>query len=390
MCFTGGPRCYGDAKGIYQRALKTYEDYPTPGNEAALKLAKAEMMLTPEGIETVRAKDPEKADRMQQVYDYQLEGAKDYERYRSESTRTMDKIKDEQKETATEIAALSEKIQALASSMSNDEIDNANGDYDNMMVPFEYTQEMDQSRYDDLTAKRTELTAKSDLAEARMNTINEANAANLERRKNGQPLQHPHLMPAKFDSYFADTEKKHFNSDSAGSTFSKAKNLNEVLTLASRQRGNLEGDDREKLIARGADPSSFDSAKRYLMVATNGKLGTVMASQLDDSTMVRVVQKSEKTKPVCVVETTSKRDVDFATVVLVDNPTMPGTENHASLLITAFPGASGPSGSSNDLLPHVGKNITVAEAKQIFGRDFTINTILSRKIAEKIASRQDA
>lgn len=380
MCHTGGPRCYVDAKGIYQRAVKTHEEYPTPGNAAALKKAKLELALTPEGIASERAKNPDKADAMQKVYDHQLEGAGDYERFRSESTRTLTKLKEEQKETATEIEAVSKKLRAVIYEMNTDELDDANGDY-NSMIPFAHQAKENQYLYEALEAEKATLTAKSDLTEARMNTINEANAANLERRKNGEPLKHPHLMPAKFEAYFADTERKHFNADSAGSTFTEAKNLNEVLAVASRQRGNLEGDDREKLIARGADPSSFDSAKRYLMVETKGKLGTVMASELDDSTMVSVVQKSEKTKPVCVVETNAKSNTDFATVVLVDKPTMPGTEAHPSLLITAFPGASGPSGSNNDLLPHVGKKISVAEAKKIFGRDFSINTVLKKQDA---------
>jgi hypothetical protein len=381
MCHTGGPRCYEDAKGIFLRAQEAYNKNPTPQNEKELKKAKMEMLLTPEGIESVRVKRPEKANYMQKIYDHQLEGARDYERFRAESTRTIARLEEEQADSAKQIAAVTEKIQAVVRDMSNDEIDNENGDY-NSMVPFEHQHEEDRHLYETLSAERVALTVKSELTKARINTINDANAANLERRKNRQPLQHPHLMPAKFDSYFADTERKHFNADSAGSTFTEAKNLNEeVLALASRQRKNLEGDDREKLIARGADPSSFDSSKRYLMVETKGKLGTVMASELNDSTMVSVVQKSEKTKPVCVVETNAKKDTDFATVVLVDNPTMPGTENHASLLITAFPGASGPSGSSNDLLPHVGKKISVGEAKKIFGRDFSINTILRKQNA---------
>jgi hypothetical protein len=380
MCHTGGPRCYEDGKAIFIKAKQDYEENPSPKTEADLKKAKLDMLMTPEGIESVRAKDPEKADKMQKIYDHQLEGAKDYERFRAESTRTLARLEEEHVQAAERIEAINARLERAQKNIRMSEFDNANGGFtsDDDLID-------QQDEYYDIKSKleteRESLTAKAGLIQARINTVNEANAANLERRKNGQPLQHPHLMPAKFDSYFADTERKHFNADSAGSTFTEAKNLNEVLALASRQRKNLEGDDRQKLIERGADPSSFDSSKRYLMVQTKGKLGTVMASELDDSTMVSVVQKSEKTKPVCVVETNSKKDTDFATVVLVDNPTMPGTENHASLLITAFPGTSGPSGSNNDLLPHVGKKISVGEAKKIFGRDFSINTVLRKQTA---------
>jgi hypothetical protein len=377
MCHTGGPRCYEDAKGIFLRAQEAFVKNPTPQNEEDFKKAKMEMLLTPEGIESVRAKRPEKADYMQKIYDQQLEGARDYERFRAESTRTLDRLKSEEKEAAEQIEAVDAKIAQANKTMAYDEFSNANGGFisdDDL----EDNRNAHESAMEKFTAEKAQLAAKLELTKARIDTVNEANAANLERRKNGEPLQHPHLMPAKFESYFADTERKHFSSDSAGSTFTEAKSLNEVLALASRQRKNLEGDDRQKLIERGADPSSFDASKRYLMVETKGKLGTVMASELDDSTMVSVVQKSEKTKPVCVVETSSKKDTNFATVVLVDNPTLPGTEHHPSLLITAFPGASGPSGSNNDLLPHVGKKISVGEAKKIFGRDYSINTVLEK------------
>jgi hypothetical protein len=377
MCHTGGPRCYEDAKGIFLRAQEAYSKNPTPQNEEALKQSKVEMLLTPEGIESIRAKRPEKAKYMQKVYDQMLEGAKDYERFRSESTRTIARLEEERTQSLERIEAINSKLESAQKSIRMSEFDNENGGFTS-----DEDLEDQQNQYDlqktKLEAERETLISNAALSQARIKTVQEANAANLERRKNRQPLEHPHLMPAKFESYFADTERKHFVTDSAGSTFTEAKNLNEVLALASRQRKNLEGDDRQKLIERGADPSSFDSSKRYLMVETKGKLGTVMASELDDSTMVSVVQKSEKTKPVCVVETSSKKDTSFATVVLVDNPTLPGTEHHPSLLITAFPGASGPSGSNNDLLPHVGKKISVGEAKKIFGRDFSINTVLGK------------
>lgn len=185
-------------------------------------------------------------------------------------------------------------------------------------------------------------------------------------------------MPEKFKDYFADTEKKHFDPNSAGSTFTSAKNLKEILKQAHIQRGDLEGDDREKLISRGADPTSFQSGKRYLMMETQGNLGTVHSNELSDDDILTVVQKSEKSKPVCVVERKSKAPTDFATIVLVDNPTLPGTEGTKTLLITAYPGASGPSSSNNDLLPYVGKKITTAQGKEIYGREFTVNTILPK------------
>lgn len=189
-------------------------------------------------------------------------------------------------------------------------------------------------------------------------------------------MNHSDMMPEKFAEYFADTERKHFNGTTSGSTFTELKNLNEVLSTAAEQRGNLQGDDRDKLIARGADPSSFGSDKRYLMVNTGGKVGTVMSNELPKGSIVTVIQKSEKSKPVCTTEVSHQKSVSHATIVLADNPSMPGTEHSPTLLITAYPGVSGPSGSNNDLLPYVGQSMTIEAARKIYGREFTLNTIV--------------
>lgn len=334
------------------------------------------IFLPPEVIDQVKEKDPERAQKLQSRYDQKLEGAKEYDRYRKEASRTMSRLEEEKNNGLAEVQKIDQKIKKLHDEYEYLRKDNEMGgmiasDEDLAHRGFQIDNEVD-----DLRKQRNQLLANSELVQDRINTMESSNALNLERRKQGLPIQHSHLMPEKFAGYFADTEKKHFSDNSAGSTFTEAKNLNEVLSKAAQQRKNLEGDDREKLIARGADPKSFTPDKRYLMVETKGKLGTVLASELNDNDTVTVVQKSEKSKPVCVTEVKNQRETDFATIVLVDNPSLPGTEKHPSLLITAYPGASGPSGSNNDLLPHVGKSMSVAEARKIYGRDFTINTVV--------------
>lgn len=376
MCYTGGPRCYSDAKKALSKAKSDYEGNPTPEKEEALAGAKKDYILTPEVIEQIREKDPERAERLQDRYDKKLEGAKDYDRYRSEASRTLSRLENEKESARAEAAEVTRKIKSL--------------DYDYELAVGQNemgavtTSEEDHEAWlggineeiKTLQERKQELAGRYALANDRIATMEASNANNLERRKQGLPLQHSHLMPEKFAGYFADTEKKHFSENSAGSTFIDDKNLNEVLTKAARQRKNLEGDDRDKLIARGADPKSFGADKRYLMVETKGKLGTVLASELKDDATVQVVQKSEKSKPICVTEVSQQGETNFGTIVLVDNPTLPGTEKHPSLLITAYPGASGPTGSNNDLLPYVGKSMTVSEARKIYGRDFTINTVV--------------
>ncbi|MBC9705307.1 MAG: hypothetical protein H9W81_10110 [Enterococcus sp.] len=376
MCYTGGPRCYGDAKTALSRAKADYEANPTPENEEAYKDAKRDYLLTPEVIDQIRQDDPERAEKLQSKYDVKLQGAKDYERYRKESSRTLERLEKEKLATMVETNSINEKISKLDRHYETvvEQIEMG------MVTTSEENAEEDlnkiNTRIKALQERRNTVASQRALIDERIKTVEAANETNLDRRKNGLPLHHTHLMPEKFAGYFADTERKHFNTDTAGSTFTETKNLNEVLTLAARQRKNLEGDDREKLIARGADPSSFASDKRYLMVETKGKLGMTLASELSDDTPLTVVQKNEKAKPICVAEVKSHKNTDFATIVLVDNPTLPGTEHHPSLLITAFPGASGPSGSNNDLLPYVGKSMSVAEARKIYGRDFEVNTIV--------------
>lgn len=186
---------------------------------------------------------------------------------------------------------------------------------------------------------------------------------------------HSHLMPEKFADYFAKSEYKHFNLQQPGSTFTELNSFNELLSETFNQRGTLQGDDRSELIALGADHSSFTDDKRYLMVRTPGKLGAVRSSTLDENTPLRVIKKSPESRPVCVTPVDEHPTVNYATVVIADNPTMPGTTEAPGLLITAFPGVSTESGSSADLEPYVGQSITVGKARKIFGREFSVNTI---------------
>ena len=375
MCHTGGPRCHKDAVEALANAKQDFQNNPTPETKQALKDAEKDVLLTPESIAKIKETKPAEAARIQALYDHKLEGAKEYERFREEAGRNLTRLDEERAESISRVAEIDNQVKALDKQLGFAEFDNYNGGFTNDdELDYQKWHHANENLY--LGREKKELLEKAEKIKKQIDTEAAAIQTNLERRKQGLPLQHSHLMPEKFAGYFADTERKHFSAGSEGSTFTQAKNLNQVLSMAAKQRKSLEGDDREKLIARGADPSSFDSAKRYLMVETKGRLGTVLASELGDDAKVTVVQKSEKSKPVCVAEVPRQGETDFATVVLVDNPSLPGTENHASLLITAFPGASGPSGSNNDLLPHVGKTMSVGEARKIYGRDFTINTVV--------------
>lgn len=183
-----------------------------------------------------------------------------------------------------------------------------------------------------------------------------------------------HLMPSEFAQYYADTEKKHFDPSQPGSTFTGVGNLEDLLEEAFDQRGTLQGDDREELMALGADPRSFGADKRYLMVRTPGTLGAVSSSELSGDQLLQVVQKSADMPPVCALEVNEQPASQFATIVLTDSPSNPAVAGSPGMLITAFPGVSMEPGASSLFTPFIGQSITVAEGRKIFGREFSVNT----------------
>lgn len=374
MCYTGGPRCEADAKKILRNAIKRHKKDPTEETAAALTRAKIDYACTPGQIAKIAKKEPEKAEALQKRHDRLLTGFKEYEAIRLDNKASLEKIHSEleelkgnQQRRGAEAQELASKIQ-VAEWLEVDSRDSPNADHEK--------EDLDDDRHSLHQVEKSikEGNDRVKRLEGYAETLKEANERNLKLREAGKPVAYSHYMPAKFDDYFKQTEAKHFREGSPGSQFTECNNLNEVLALTHKQRGSLEGDDRKELIRRGADPSSFQEGKRYLMVQTAGKLGAVNSSQIPPETMVTVVQKAEGVKPVCVANVQSKPSTNIATIVLVDDPEIPGTEKSPSLLITAHPGVGGASGSNNDLLPYVGKKMTVAEARKIYGRDFQINT----------------
>lgn len=379
MCYTGGPRCASDAKKAYINAKKKHKEHPTPENKRALDKSIMDYACTPEQIKKISRKDPEKGAALQKRYDHLINGYREYEIVRKENKAALGDIREAMakergvyrtfRAIAAEAANEHQVLQWHEQAQGGDEqsdIDSAHA----LQKLKEY-----ESRADE--AKRKYLTLKGQEA-----TLVETNTRNRKLREQGRPIEYSHYMPEAFAGYFASTEKKHFDPKSSGSTFTECRSLNEVMSLAHKQRGTLSGDDREQLIARGADPNSFAHDKRYLMVETKGNLGVVSSADFkkasDQNIMLTVTQKAEGVKPVCSMESSSQPTTKVATIVLVDNPTNPGTEKSPTLLITAFPGTSGQSGSNDDLLPYVGKQITLGEARKIYGREFSINTIMKQ------------
>lgn len=187
--------------------------------------------------------------------------------------------------------------------------------------------------------------------------------------------------------YIASIETKHITGDGAGSKFtdSKIKSVNDVMLLAQKQRGNLDGDDRDKLIAQGADPNTFlpeSMGVRYLMVKTNGTQALKNTQDLDENTVLTVTAKGRNDgKPSSLSLSTDVKEqptTQFGTVII--GPKSDEDKNpieNTQTLWTLHPGVPTRGIRSNSLREHGlddGSTITVKELREKFGKDINVNT----------------
>ncbi|KQO98790.1 hypothetical protein [Leifsonia sp. Leaf264] len=194
------------------------------------------------------------------------------------------------------------------------------------------------------------------------------------------------MMPDHTESirkYYADTEKKHFTGhDQAGSTFQEVGSLRELLQLGFEQRGGLGGDDRDELIALGAEPDGFLDGKRYIKIGTPGLLGITNTAGMNADDLVTV--KRTKTGVPCtiVADVGEQPAVDFGVAIIAeDTMGVKGEGVGGDLLITAFPGLpTKPVVNSKDaeLVGKVdaleGQKITVTQMRELLGGDVWANT----------------
>lgn len=374
MCYTGGPYCYKDAKRKLESAATAFKEDPSHENRRKFQDAREQYKMTPEYINNLRETEPEKAVVLQARYDKMKESALTYLKIHEDNKKSIGRVQglveknyQDSKRHNQAYYALSNEMKKLQKSGSED------------AQTAEKIKNLEESA---AGAKQAEENCQKRGAalNQQITTLNDNTKQNAVLHRTGRPPNYNHMMPEKFKDYFAATHEKHFGYDSPGSTFTETKGLTETLALAQKQRGTLLGDDREKLIKEhGADPSSFTDDKRYIMVKTAGKLGSVGVDKLPPETMLTVHQKDPKSQPVCVAEVDSKPDTNVGTIVLVDDPKIPGTTGNPTLLITAFPGVSGARGSNPDLEPYVGQQITIEQARKLYGgRDFSVNTILKK------------
>ena len=174
--------------------------------------------------------------------------------------------------------------------------------------------------------------------------------------------------------YYAATDTKHFGDRSEpGSKFlaEELRSIEDVVALAACQRGDLQGDDRELFIARGAHPDAFKDDNRYLFVETPGTVGVINSADLNDSLLLNVVRTKPGAPCSLVAAVEQQPETDYAVIVIVTDQ-----KTGEDLVITTFPGVVTPSIENETIESLEGGAVTVALARYLLGGDFWANTRL--------------
>jgi hypothetical protein len=180
-------------------------------------------------------------------------------------------------------------------------------------------------------------------------------------------------------AYFAGLTRQHFGASPTASNFTHFATPQDALASCALSRGSLDGDDRDKLISLGADPSAFadPSVCRYLFFPARGHLGIVSMDNLPADATLELVQEKPGT-PLSLVLTgtringtefrATRPEVNFATAIV-------GTDDK---LWTIHPGL--PSPSSNEP--------SFEDAGFIAGQVITIAALRDPDSPEGLALRQ--
>lgn len=190
----------------------------------------------------------------------------------------------------------------------------------------------------------------------------------------------------KRPQYVDSINNKHFKPGGHGSKFTdpNIKNVNELLLLAAIQRGDLNGDDRGKLIKLGASTESFlpvETGVRYLKVDVEGieALADTKFMEEGERLTIRAKGKNDGRLPSLsfVAENKEVIPVNYGTIIIGSKETIygdpiPGTET----LWTAFPGVATLGVTSEEIREKGwddGTVITVQQFRETFGRDIKVN-----------------
>jgi hypothetical protein len=178
------------------------------------------------------------------------------------------------------------------------------------------------------------------------------------------------LLPAGLEGvkYVRDLEAKHFKAETAvGSVFLEVRSVRELLELAAGQRGDLDGDDRERLRKLGMPEAAFAAEARYLLVNTAGEVGVLAATEAPLEAMVSVERhKGGEGDSLSLVyeQEFSKVPVSYATVIIGRREGDPSREE----IWTAHPGL--PMADFRPGVVELGEKISVGELLNRFSKAF--------------------
>lgn len=217
-----------------------------------------------------------------------------------------------------------------------------------------------------------------------------------------------------YENYYAGTNKKHFLKKTAttkdedikkfletpGSQFdpNKVNSLQNLVAQTSiKRKGGLEGDDREELIRRGADPAAFQEGTRYIITPVGGHLGSITSDGLSDDTEISFYEKTPGSNIISMtIEMDHKPEVDFGVLMMgPQNKISPNNPSDNDIVITAHPGLPSKTNPARAKLSREEKDeydrqehenlkrivkekgkITIGDIRKIKGRDFNLNVKL--------------
>lgn len=180
--------------------------------------------------------------------------------------------------------------------------------------------------------------------------------------------------------YYEATDKKHFSDmDASGSKFTDPNmhKVEDVLELAIKQRGSLNGDDRDKFITQGSSPDAFRDGNRYIMIKTPGRLGVQSLKEMKDDDILEVTRTKPGVPCNIVKPITADEGNNLTTdtaVAVISND----RETNKPILITTFPGIVTKNIDNPELDKLEGQKITVARARELLGDNAFANTRIVR------------
>lgn len=422
MCYKGGPYCTKPALKAYEKAKSEYNSDPSVKTGHELSKAKLNYFTSPGGIEALRkAGRPKEADKFEKQRENAIARAKEEELAKKLADpqadsnflhRTVTSGHHDAKIAAAHNPNLS--MRTLQHIVDNETVD----DFRFAVARHpKSTPEMIQwaSDHPSLHAKQLAMenpnisretinkirhdTRAEYLKESEANKNDPSRSTDAQRhaaavwKKSRALLEGPSMnehgkframvdsvvpRQGEFAQYYADTDAKHFsNKDTPGSKFTdpRVKNLNDAVAMTVQQRGSLQGDDRAKLIKFGADPDTLSPDHRYLIVQTQGKLGSQDINSFPVNTKFRIERTKSGANCSVVADVEKQASVNFGVVIMGK---VKGHENDCA--ITAHPGLPARMNSKQDrFADYEGKTLSMNHVMEIAGSDkVNINTRVAK------------